>query len=241
MTDHLAERLIPYIDYTNLDEQATTTDIETLCRQATTPKGNVAAVCVFPRYVAQCHTLLSHTGILIATVVNFPQGTDTLDRSCHLIEKVLLAGANEIDLVMPYSLFLAGKIKTVEDYLVTCEKHVHPQARLKIILETGELKTPLLIQTASQLAIQCGADFLKTSTGKVPIGATLEAASILLHTIQASGAPVGFKASGGIRTPTQAHQYFHLASQYLPTPLTAKQFRLGASQLLRALLTANSP
>ncbi len=236
----LAETLIPFIDLTCLEETTTEQDITQLCQRANTPFGPVAAVCVYPRFVAHCKAVLPLNTIHIATVANFPKGTLSLKETGELIEAALNHGADEVDIVLPYSLFLAGEKKEVASYLIACERWIHPQAKLKVILETGVLKSPIYIAEASQLAIDAGADFLKTSTGKVPMGATLEAAEVMLNTISQSGAPVGFKVSGGIKTPDVAQQYYALTQRIFALspkqPLTNARFRIGASQLLTHLL-----
>lgn len=241
--DNLAELLIRHIDLTNLDEATTEQEIDNLCQRAITPLGNVAAVCVFANHVKQCKTALINTSIKIATVANFPQGTAPLLETCHLIETALHDGADEIDLVLPYAVFLAGNTKAATHYLTTCEKLIHPHACFKVILETGALPTQTAIADASKLALDCGADFLKTSTGKIAVGATLEAAETMLKTIKATGSTAGFKASGGIKTAQQSLEYYSLTTQYLlqqeKPPLSQTLFRLGTSRLLEVLLDLN--
>lgn len=124
-----------------------------------------------------------------------------------------------------------------------CQAACGGQALLKIILETGELKEPALIKRASEIAIEGGADFIKTSTGKVEVSATLEAAEIMLNAIKDSGQDVGFKASGGVRTTEDAAEYLALAADIMgPAWISPKHFRFGASGLLAnlaATLTGN--
>lgn len=236
LPDNVAALLIPHIDLTLLEEAATRDDIVALCEKATTPKGPVAAVCVFAQHVPDACGRLSDTAIKVATVANFHQGETTLMETCRLIEQALHQGADEIDLVLPYKLFLSGEVQKVERYLAACEKVIHPRAHMKVILETGALQTPNAINEASKLAIHVGTDFLKTSTGKIPVGATLEAALTMLTTIKQAGAPVGFKASGGVRTPKEAYAYFCLTEHVLEKTPDVMNFRLGASRLLDELL-----
>ena len=235
LPEKLGELLIPHLDYTNLDEKGTEKDIQHLCERASATKPFVAAVCVFPHFVKQCKDLLIALPIKIATVINFPQGNDPLETSCTMIEESLHHGANEIDLVLPYQTFLQGDFKKVGAYLQNCASITKPHAQLKVILETGELKTASAIRDASFLALDCGADFLKTSTGKVPIGASLEAAEVMLQAIKKMGSPAGFKASGGVKTPREAYEYFLLTETILEKKPTAALFRIGASRLLDEL------
>jgi deoxyribose-phosphate aldolase len=149
--------------------------------------------------------------------------------------------------VLPYMALIAGD-EAVVTQLLTAVRQACPGLLLKVILETGDLKSPELIARASQLALSAGADFLKTSTGKTPVNATPEAARIMLSTIAAhpsAQAHAGFKASGGIRTVQEAIVYEALMQQILgPQALNAKRFRIGASSLLNdieAVLAGTNP
>jgi deoxyribose-phosphate aldolase len=145
-------------------------------------------------------------------------------------------GADEIDLVIPYRKFLAGNEKAVTDMVKAIRDECGP-ALLKVILETGEIKDTALIQRASELAIEAGADFIKTSTGKVAVNATLEAADIMIRAIRHSGRKVGFKPAGGISSVSDAGLYLSLAETIMtpdwPMPST---FRFGASGVLDDIL-----
>jgi len=147
------------------------------------------------------------------------------------------SGAHEVDVVFPYRALMAGDEETGRELVEMCKAACGGQAQLKVIIESGELKEPALIQRASELAIEGGADFIKTSTGKVPVNATLEAAEIMLKAIKASGKNVGFKAAGGVRTAEEAAQYLALAADIMgPQWVTPEHFRFGASSLLNNLL-----
>ena len=228
--------LISYIDLTSLNTTDSAADISALCEKATTPQGDVAAVCIFGQFVSQAKAALANQKIRIASVANFPQGTQRLKTTGLEIEKLLSAGADEIDVVIDYTAFIQGNKKCISQLVHTC-KSIMPDHTLKVILETGELKTVSLIDYASQAAIEAGADFLKTSTGKVPVNATLEAADIMLHAIAKTHPKVGFKAAGGVKTPEQAIAYKDLAIKHLGQDwLNPKHFRIGASSLLDSLL-----
>jgi deoxyribose-phosphate aldolase len=228
------------LDFTSLNDTDTDDDIRTLCARAITPLGNVAAVCVYARFVNFCTRELANTDIKIATVVNFPNGQDNINDVLADVKAALFDGADEIDVVWPYKAYLQGDRENAM-HLVSSIKKLCGDKIVKVILETGELKNPAIIAAASEDALTAGADFLKTSTGKVPVGATLEAAAIMLQAIKnhrsKTLSTLGFKASGGIRTAQDAAHYIQLARSIMGEDwVTPKTFRLGASSLLNNLL-----
>lgn len=231
-----AQRALGLVDLTNLDDTCTEADIDRLCARARGPHGDVAAVCVWPRFVSQAAQLLSGTGIEVATVVNFPSGDDDTRDVVALIEDCLSNGANEIDVVLPYRKFQAGDLDAVTDTLDAVRAAVPSSVHLKVILETGELASDDLIRRAARLAIEHGADFIKTSTGKTKVSATVESVGVMLEVIADSIRPVGIKPSGGIRTLDDAERYLQLADDVMgPTWVSSETFRFGASGLLDAL------
>ncbi|WP_407048574.1 deoxyribose-phosphate aldolase [Methyloraptor flagellatus] len=239
MTDlsSVARRALPLLDLTDLSDGCTDAAIDALCARAETPVGNVAAVCVFPAFVARAKKTLAGTGIAVATVVNFPAGGDDTVAVEAETDKALADGADEIDLVMPYRAFLAGRPGFAETQIVRVKRRLGAAHKLKVILETGRLVEPAAIRAASDLALGAGADFIKTSTGKVDVNATPAAAEIMLTAIRDSGRPAGFKAAGGIRTAADAAVYLDLADRILgPDWASARTFRFGASGLLDDLL-----
>lgn len=228
--------LIGYLDFTTLNNSDTQNTITALCQKALTPEGNVAAVCVYGQFVSLAKSLLKDSHILVATVANFPQGTQSISDTVKEIEAELKAGADEIDVVIDYHAFLAGNKRSIYDLVNTC-KSVCVDRSLKVILETGELKQAALIDYASKAALEAGANFLKTSTGKVEVNATLEAADIMLQAIASTNPKAGFKAAGGIKLPEQAFAYFDLAEKHLgSTWITPTHMRIGASSLLDNIL-----
>lgn len=232
----LAKRLLPLLDLTSLNDADTDETISTLCQKAVSPFGKVAAVCVYPRFVKLAVTFLQGSGIATATVVNFPHGQHSLNQVLDEIKYVLQQGAKEIDLVFPYHLYLQGEKKAAMD-MVEESKKLCENVILKVILETGILKNQEIIASASHDAILAGADFLKTSTGKTPTGATPEAAYSMLLTIQESHQSVGFKVSGGIKTIDDAEIYLNLAQQIMGQNwINKKTFRIGASRLFDEIL-----
>jgi deoxyribose-phosphate aldolase len=233
----IARRALPLLDLTNLDESCTAADILKLCEKAATTHGNVAAICIYPRWVAYARSMLKHPDIKIATVANFPAGGTDEIAAIQATAKAFEEGADEIDVVMPWRAFLEGDETAAANLIAACRAVTPPGKVLKAILETGELKDAKRINVAAHLALEAGADFLKTSTGKVPVNATPEAAEIMLRAIYESGRPVGFKASGGIRTVSDAGEYLSIADRIVePSWVSPKTFRIGASSLLDNLL-----
>jgi deoxyribose-phosphate aldolase len=224
------------IDLTNLNDDCTEEDVVELCSRAQGEFGNTAAVCVWPRFVDLCASILRGTSIKVATVVNFPHGGTDVANVVATTIAVLDAGADEIDLVLPYQSMITGDEAQVLSILQAVREVVHAPAHLKVILETGELINLERIRRASELAIKSGADFIKTSTGKTKISATPEAVTTMLQVIRDSGRPVGLKPSGGIRTVADAQQYLDLADAIMgPQWATPRTFRFGASGLLDAV------
>ncbi|MCB8821725.1 deoxyribose-phosphate aldolase [Microvirga rosea] len=235
----LAQRALRSLDLTDLTDNCTDQAIDTLCARATDPRGPVAAVCVWPQFVVRAREALRGSPVRIATVVNFPSGGEDVERVTDDVREALSDGANEIDLVLPYEALRRGDIAVATE-MVEAVRDVVDQGRLlKVILETGVLSDPALIEAASRLAIDAGADFIKTSTGKTPLSATPEAAEIMLGAIKASGRSVGLKPSGGIRSVADAKIYLDLADRIMgPDWATPKTFRIGASSVFDALIAA---
>ena len=231
-------QIVSLIDLTNLNDECDDKAIEALCTAAFTPAGPVAAVCVWPAFVASARTLLGDDSLVkIATVVNFPSGEQTLEHCSAAIEKALSDGADEIDYVLPYTTLINGNFKQVSAAVQCARDHVSVNQTLKVILETGELGSRERILAAADIAISNGADFIKTSTGKVPVNATPEAAMVMLEAIAGSCKDVGFKAAGGIKTVNEAQAYLQLAEERLGAHwVDSAHFRFGASSLLQHAL-----
>jgi len=233
-------KMIALLDLTALNIDDTAMSVEKLCQAAKTPIGHVAAVCVYSRFLPIVTNKLSASNIKVATVVNFPSGQATKDEVLAEIDAALLQGADEIDMVIPYQQCLLGELKSALD-LVASAKDRCANASLKVILETGAFANAQLLAKLSYAVLVAGADFLKTSTGKIPIGATLPAAKILLSAIaefyRKNGTWRGFKVSGGVREIATAKQFMLLAEKICGSGYTqAKTFRIGASSLLNNLL-----
>lgn len=235
----VAARALPLLDLTDLGDAATEAGARALCARAVTPHGTVAAVCLWPRFVSTAKTALAGTGVKIATVVNFPEGGEDTRAVEAETARAIANGADEIDLVMPWRAFLAGRPGFAETQITRVKRVCGDGARLKVILETGELGDPTRMRAAADLALGAGADFVKTSTGKVAVNATLEATEQLLEAIRARGRPAGFKAAGGIRTVADAAGHLALADRIMgPGWASPATFRFGASGLLDAVIAA---
>lgn len=233
--EDIARLSLASLDLTSLNDGDTEADVARLCRRADGPCGPVAAVCVWPRFAAFARANL-RSEIAVAAVANFPDGSADAARAVRDTHAIVDAGAQEVDVVLPYRSLMAGDEASVMHVLAEV-RAACPSLVLKVILETGVLADAALITRASELAIAAGADFLKTSTGKVAVNATPAAAEAMLTSIAtaatASPRPIGFKASGGIRTVADAATYIRLQQQILGAPaLTARRFRIGASSLL---------
>lgn len=233
----LARRALRLLDLTELSDTPSDRSTDALCAKATSRHGPVAAVCLWPQFVSRARQALAETGIRIATVVNFPSGEEDVERVIDGVQEALGDGADEIDLVLPYRALMSGDMEAARTMVAGVRDVVDRGRTLKVILETGILAEPALIEAASRLAVEEGADFIKTSTGKTVVSATLPAAEIMLAVIRGAGRPVGLKPSGGIRTLDDAAAYLDLADRVMgPAWATPRTFRFGASGLFDALV-----
>lgn len=238
MTQHQkdAALAVALMDLTSLNTSDTTKSIQALVDSINPTLGTPAAVCVYSDFVDDAKIALAArelNHVKVATVTNFPTGdaplSDVINETLIAIER----GADEIDLVIPYKKLIAGDAQTVLSYVSESKKACGSRAQLKVIIESGELKTDALITQATELAIEGGADFVKTSTGKVAVNATLESTKIMLTAIKKSNKRVGFKAAGGVKTVADASDYLALARAIMGDDyLQANTFRFGASSLL---------
>ena len=243
----LAAYALSMLDLTSLNDDDTEASIEALCQQAVSVAADgtqykVAAICIYPRFIPFAREVLDSLGLYnvrIATVANFPHGRSSIDHAVKDTKACVAYGADEVDVVMPYQALIDGDERTVFNLIAACKDACGAQAQLKVIFETGVLKDPDLIAKASDIAIAAGADFIKTSTGKVPENATPEAADIMLSRIAAQSRAVGFKPAGGVKTLDDVEVYFDLVRKHVgEAGLTPTYFRFGASSLLAALRKA---
>lgn len=229
MTPPDAARIAGLIDLTSLNDDDTEAVVGALCDRALGPPGPVAAVCVMPAFVGLAVERLAGTGVRVATVANFPAGDPDPDGAAREVAAAVAEGADEVDVVAPWRAALAGDPGVLTALVAACAAECE---RLKVILETGSHPGPERTRELAELAVDAGAWFLKTSTGKHGPNASLEATRILLE-VARGGA--GVKASGGIRTAQDAAGYLALADELQPGGATPETFRFGASGLLDAL------
>jgi deoxyribose-phosphate aldolase len=241
------ELAIRMMDLTTLEGADTPGKVSALCSKAIRPDPtdrtipSVAAVCVYPNLVPYARERLGDSGVKIAAVATgFPSGQYPTEIKIADVRSAVELGADEIDMVIDRGAFLSGRYAKVYDEIVRV-KEASGDAHLKVILETGELGTYDNVRRASLLAMAAGADFIKTSTGKVSPAATLPVALVMLEAIRdlhdETGRIVGFKAAGGIRTSKQAVQHLVLVHETLgPDWLTPDLHRFGASSLLNDVL-----
>ncbi|CAH0532817.1 Deoxyribose-phosphate aldolase [Vibrio stylophorae] len=236
-----ALRALQLMDLTTLNDDDTDAKVIALCHDAKTAVGNTAAICIYPRFIPIAKKTLAAQGtpdIRIATVTNFPHGNDDIEIAVAETRAAIAYGADEVDVVFPYRRLMEGDVECGFELVKQC-KEACGDKLLKVIIETGELKTPALIRQASEIAIRAGADFIKTSTGKVPVNATPEAAEIMLNVIREMDVAerVGFKPAGGVRTAEDAKAYLAMADRILGVDWADKMhYRFGASSLLANLL-----
>ena len=234
-----AQRGISLMDLTTLNDDDTDQKVIDLCHKALTPAGKTAAVCIYPRFIPIARKTLRELGaedVRIATVTNFPHGNDDIEIAVTETKAAIAYGADEVDVVFPYRALMAGNEQIGYDLVKAC-KAACGDKLLKVIIESGELKTPELIRKASEIAIDAGADFIKTSTGKVPVNATLEAAEIMMTVISEKDPKVGFKPAGGVRDAETTAEFLNTAERILGADwVSPRTFRFGASSLLTSLL-----
>lgn len=240
-------KLLGFIDLTTLEGSDNAKRIDQLCEQAlafySKEKGipNVAAVCVYPPFIAQAKEKLFNTNIKVASVAGaFPSGQSPISVKLAEIKYAIEQGADEIDMVISRGKFLEGNYKEVFDE-VKAIKDLCGKVHLKVILETGELGSLDNINRASDIAISAGADFIKTSTGKIQPAATLDSFIIMLDAIkehfELTGERVGIKPAGGISTPEEVIPYYLLLKNVLGADwLSSELFRIGASRLASKLV-----
>jgi deoxyribose-phosphate aldolase len=240
MTDaNVAKRVLPLVDLTSLNDADDAASTAKLCARAVTPHGPVAAVCLWPRFVPQAKAALANTKVRIATVVNFPSGSELRPVVLPAIRQAISDGADEIDLVFPYVEWLRGEKVKAATMVAAAKAICGPKTPLKVILESGHFTDMARLAAACAEVIDAGGDMLKTSTGKIATGATPEAARVLLESARKAPREIGVKISGGVRSVDDARTYLDLADKIRgATWARPETFRFGASGLLDALLAS---
>ena len=238
---------VAMMDLTTLEGKDTAGKVRQLCQKAMRPLdsdpsiGPCAAICVYPNHVSTAKEVLRGSNVKVASVATaFPSGQSPLDIKLDDVRRAVDFGADEIDMVIDRGAMLIGDYAKVFDEIAQT-KEACGAAHLKVILETGELGTYDVIRKASELAIAAGADFIKTSTGKIQPAATPPVTLLMLEVIRdhyyASGRRIGMKPSGGVRTAKQALHYLVIVKETLGDAwLTPDLFRFGASALLNDVL-----
>lgn len=242
------EMILSMIDLTTLEGMDTVKKVEQLCYKATHLHNqfpnlpSVAAVCVYPNMVRIASNSLKESDVLVASVATaFPSGNATLQIKINDTKEAIENGANEVDMVISRGKFHSGEYNYVFDEIAAIKDVCGENSRLKVILETGELGDYDHIRMASEIAINAGADFIKTSTGKISPAATLPITLVMLEAIKDhyynTGKMVGMKPAGGISNAKLALQYLMLVKETLGNLWLDKHwFRFGASSLANDVL-----
>jgi len=241
-------RILSYLDLTSLNVTDNENTIHSMVEKVNGFSQQfpdlpvIAGLCVFPRFVSLIKKHLSVPSVKIVSVAaSFPFSQTFMDVKVLECEKAVHQGADEIDIVLSVGNFLADEFEQVRNEIIEIKNRIG-KAHLKVILETGILEGPEKIYNASMIAMEAGADFIKTSTGKSPVSATPEAAWIMCHAIndyfRETGKMVGIKPAGGISTSPEAHVYYGIVKNVLGNEwLVSDYFRIGASRLANDLLS----
>ncbi|HDZ41825.1 MAG TPA: deoxyribose-phosphate aldolase [Bacteroidetes bacterium] len=241
-------RILGLLDFTSLNVTDTAATIEDICEKINNYQfvfpdlPCFAAICVYPRFVHVLKKRLAIPTVKIASVAGgFPSSQTTTSVKIAETREAIEAGADEIDMVMPPGEFIEGNKNYIRDEIASV-KEIMGGKRLKIIIESGVLSDPELIYSASILAMESGADFIKTSTGKEKVSASPDAVYIMCHAIKnfyhASGKMIGIKPAGGIASTEDALSYYSLVETILGKEwLLPENFRIGASRLANILLS----
>ena len=241
------KKIFGLIDLTTLSEKDNTENVSQMCRKVNQLGENfpnmpaVAAICVYPELVAVVKENLENPLVSIASVGGgFPASQTFTNIKVMEIEQAIEQGAEEIDIVMNVGKFLIADLEYVDYEIHVIKQRVGP-VHLKVILETGSLQDLSLIRKASLLAIGAGADFIKTSTGKISPGATPEAMVVMCCAIKdyylRTGKKIGIKPAGGISDPETALLYYQIVNEILGEEwLNSERFRIGASRLANRIL-----
>jgi deoxyribose-phosphate aldolase len=243
---------IKMMDLTTLEGMDTPERVRSLCLKAMTPDPEdldcprPAAICVYGDMVKYAKAALGKSGIYVAAVATaFPSGRASLKVKLLDTKEAVAAGADEIDMVIDRGAFLAGNylevFRQIQQVKLACQRPTGKPAHLKVILETGELQTYDNIRRASYLAMLAGADFIKTSTGKVTVNATLPITLLMLQAVrdwyEETGVRIGVKPAGGIRSSKDALRYLVVVKETAGDEwLNPDLFRFGASSLLNDVL-----
>lgn len=239
--EQLARQAIGLFDLIALDTDDTESRIVGLCHRALTPLGAIASICVYPRFVLLARMTLDRLhqrDVRVISVVNFPYGSANLEIAVSETRAAVMSGADEIDLVYPFRTLLSGDKQAARDMVAACRAACGPRTVLTVTLEVGDLRDPQIIRDACQGAILAGANFIKTSTGKLVGKPTPQAVRVMLETIAEVGGQVGIKFCGGLRTFSEARLFIDMArGRFGPQWVSAQRVRVAGSSLLDDILS----
>lgn len=257
MTDEVLKQCFAAMDLTTLKTQDTEKSVLKLVNKANALKTEFpqfplpASICVYPNFAATVRAARESEDLHVTTVAGcFPSSQSFVEVKVDECRRAVASGADEVDIVLPLNSFLAGDYDAASAEIRAMREAVDAEGKvqgrkvvLKVILETGLLSTPELIAEASFLAMEAGADFIKTSTGKVSVNATPEAATVMCKAIkeyyEKTGRKVGFKAAGGVSNADEALQYYEIGQSILGDEWMNKElFRFGVSRLGNSLVSA---
>ncbi len=240
-SDEDVKIILECIEHTSLNENDSAETIKKLCEDAVTEFGKVSSVCVLPEHVKTA-AICVDPDIKVATVISFPDGIDSPDKIAADTMNAINNGADEIDIVFNWNSFIhegeEGK-EISREALLACKDACGYDSRMKVILETGKFNNYESLHEAAIMSLGCGADFLKTSTGKAEntAGATMESAAVLLKALNETGSSAGIKLSGGVKDIENALTYMQLAKNIMgPIWVNKDRFRIGSSSLLGNIL-----
>jgi len=239
------------IDYTSLESTDDNSKIVNMVKQVKKlvkldPKLNVATICVYPNFTKPLSKLLKNTKVNTAVVAGaFPSAQAIKEVKVLEVKNAVLNGAEEVDVVLNPALIITKRYKKALSEIKVLKKACGKKAKLKVIIESGALQNQQQVFEASIIALKAGADFIKTSTGKVQIGATKESFTTMLFALkwyakENNEKPKGIKASGGIKSIEDAMLYVSLYESFFEENISPKKFRIGASSLLTNILNALS-
>lgn len=234
----LAKKSFALLDCTSLSGHESIDDIRDLCVNAVCDGTKAAAICIYAKYIAKAIEIQKELGqnIPIATVVNFPLGNSQVSLAVSETESAVALGADEIDIVFPYKSWLEGDRKAAIDVLSACRTACNGKI-YKVILETGAVEIPEVIQDMTQACVDIGVDFVKTSTGKNFPGATIQAVQQIIQVLRKNpSSGTGLKISGGLQHIDHVMAYFMLIDRLMgPEWIKPSNLRLGASRLTKQL------
>lgn len=232
-------KIFQSIDLTSLGDNDSANDMFDLLDVVTYREASVAALCVYPQFIELLSEEVSPEKIKLVTVANFPAGDESKEEIQFALNEILELPVQEVDFVLPYRRLFEGKSEEVISILQYVVQTCHERDVLvKVILESGIFENKEILYTTAMMVLECGADFLKTSTGKVNIGARLEDVSVFCEAIKDYGDLTrGIKVSGGIRSVEDALKFYDLVAREMGEDwITASQFRIGTSQLAGNLI-----